>query len=163
MNVLQPQDLEEKPLLSSEPAKTISEQNHFRNEPPSNHRKQMSVFPKLPFFQKAFHQIFLQLSVLFVSGRILLQGKRSRTISNLSKSIQFPCSSRPTALSGAMSGSPAYMAVFPTELLKQSVLLQSHLPAVSWHIASAMSEKGDFYLQYLDFELYVSLSSRYYY
>lgn len=62
-----------------------------------------------------------------------------------------------------MSASPAQdVAVFPAELLKEPVLLQSQLPAGSWHITSAMSEKGDFYLQYLDFELYVSLSPRYY-
>lgn len=117
-----PQDVErkKKSLLSSEPVKPVTEWKHFRKELPNNHLKHMKAFlPNYPFSRRHSIRIFLQPSVLFVSGSVLLYGKGQGPSQTYPKASNFPVAEVPPLSSRATSESPAQdKSVFSTEALK---------------------------------------------
>lgn len=61
MNILRSTEFFKKSQFSSEPSKSVSEWNHFRNAPPNNHLKQIKVFfPNYSFSGRYSIRMFLR-------------------------------------------------------------------------------------------------------
>lgn len=78
-----------------------------------------AFLPNYPFSRRHSIRIFLQPSVLFVSGSVLLYGKGQGPSQTYPKASNFPVAEVPPLSSRAMSEPPAQdKPIFSTELLK---------------------------------------------